>query len=69
MFLYGLLVGPIGAGLIALAVAIFVYWADLEFAKQDRDYINNPRNALIPQPTQKVLDEAGVECSDPKKQG
>ena len=66
MFWYGVIVGPQGAGLLAFAMAAFVYWADKRFTAQDKAWASDPRNAPKPPCTRQVLDQAGVECSEPK---
>lgn len=63
---YGILVGPLGAGLLSLACAVLVHWASLRFAQQDRAYWADPSNAPKPRCTLEELDRAGVECSGPK---
>lgn len=57
MFLYGVMVGKLGAGLIALFMAGFAHWSGKQLCRQALAYYNSPRNARKPPNTAALLDE------------
>lgn len=66
MFLYGLLYGHIGAGLLALGVGIFVMYADKVFNAQEERWRKDPRNTTTEPCTADKLCEQCCECSGNK---
>lgn len=67
MFAFGAFVGIWGAALLALCMTGFTIYAMRVFKRQDEQWASDPRNAPTPPATLQTLDEAGVECSDPKE--
>lgn len=63
MFLYGILYGHVGAGLLALGVGIFVMYADIVFAMQEERWHKDPRNATTEPCTAHKLTEHCCICS------
>ncbi len=62
MFWYGLLVGPIGAGLISLVLSLFILYCDKRMQAIDAAWLDNPVNAKQPPDALALLDRAGSEC-------
>lgn len=66
MFWYGVFVGPLGPGMLALAFAVFVHWADKRFRAQDEAYTKRPYNAAKPRCTLQCLMDSEQECARDK---
>lgn len=62
MFVYGLTVGPLGAGLIALLSAIVLCYSARKLAHNTRLHIVDPRNAKAVPCTTAELDKHECEC-------
>jgi hypothetical protein len=63
-FVYGLIVGPIGLGLIALVMGVFTLYAEKQFHKRDIEYYASPRSAKCAEtPTINSLQDHDCECS------
>lgn len=66
MFWYGVLVGPLGPGMLALAFAVFVHWADKRFKAQDEAHAKHPCSAAKPRCTLQCLRDSEQECARDK---
>ena len=62
LFWYGLLVGPLGAGLASFGMALFVLYCDKRMQAEEAKRLASPDSAKQPPDTQALLDKAGSEC-------
>jgi hypothetical protein len=63
MALYGVVIGKLGAAILALLMAGFVQYARGHYAKQDAEWAALPRNAKQPPDTQRALCQYDCECT------
>jgi hypothetical protein len=65
MFVYGMVVGPFGAGAIALLSAVAVCYSARRLAYNTRKHSADPRNAKAVPCTTAELDKYECECCRP----
>jgi hypothetical protein len=63
MFLYGVVAGKLGAALLSLLMAIFVYYSKRVMDRKDREWESMPQRAKEPPATCDVLRDKCCECS------
>lgn len=61
--LVGLVTNNWAVVLLALGWAVFSHWAELVFARQDKQWLADPRNAVKQADASEILAAEGSECS------